>query len=71
MAALKGSEDHGLAKRYSDEMQEQEDKLAALHTERATLEQQHDASQKTVADMARALKMDVAWTQRDQLASLQ
>jgi hypothetical protein len=71
MAALKGSEDHGLAKRYSDEMQEQEDKLAALHAERATLEQQHDASQKTVADMARALTMDVELAQRDQLASLQ
>jgi hypothetical protein len=71
MAALKGSEDHGLAKRYSDEMQEQEDKLAALHTERATLEQQHDASQKTVAEMARALRMDVELPQRDQLASLQ
>ncbi len=72
MASLKGGAgEQALSKRYADEMNQQEDKLAALQQDRDTLTAQHDAIRKQMEDAVSSLKMDSTLPAQVQKASLQ
>jgi uncharacterized phage infection (PIP) family protein YhgE len=60
MKALKGSaEEKALVERYVRELNEQEDRVQALHREMADLQQKREAAQKTLNDMIEGLQMEV------------
>jgi hypothetical protein len=60
MKALKGSaEEKALVERYVHELNEQEDRVQALHREMADLQQKREAAQKTLNDMIEGLQMEV------------
>jgi len=60
VAALKGSpEQQSLAKRYTDEMNAQEDKLAAVHREKDSFLQQRDAVQSDLEATIASIQLDV------------
>jgi hypothetical protein len=59
MASLKGTAgEQDLSKRYAQEMNQQEDKLAALQKDRDALTAQHDATAKQIDDMVGSLQLD-------------
>ncbi|QNI38058.1 DUF4139 domain-containing protein [Edaphobacter albus] len=58
LSTLKGSsEERSLAKRYTDELNQQEDKLAALRKELDTLHQQRDAAQQDLDNKIESLNI--------------
>jgi hypothetical protein len=60
MKALKGSaEEKALVERYVRELNEQEDRVQALHREMGDLQQKREAAQKTLNDLIEALQMEV------------
>jgi hypothetical protein len=62
MGLLKGgSEEKPLAKRYADEMLAQEDKLAALRTQREQAQQQKAATRKALDDQIHVLQADIVF----------
>ncbi len=59
MKALKGSaEEKALVTRYVRELNEQEDRVQALHRELADLQQKRESAQKTLDDMIQSLQME-------------
>jgi len=59
LSALKGSaEQRTLAKRYTDELNQQEDKLAAIRKELDTLKQQRATAQQDLSNKIEALHID-------------
>jgi hypothetical protein len=59
MKALKGSaEEKALVARYVRELNEQEDRVQALHHEMADLQQKREAAQKTLNEMIEGLQME-------------
>jgi hypothetical protein len=60
MKALKGSaEEKALVERYVRELNEQEDRVQALHHEITEMQQKRDAAQSTLNGMVEALQMEV------------
>ncbi len=60
MKALKGSpEEKALLQRYTQQLNEQENRLAALHKESEALQAKHDAEQAKLDRMIEDLSMDV------------
>jgi hypothetical protein len=72
MASLKGTAgEQELSKRYAAEMNEQEDKLAALQKDRDDLTAQHDAAVKQIGEMVGSLQFDSKLPTTVQKASLE
>jgi hypothetical protein len=72
MASLKGTAgEQELSKRYAQEMNQQEDKLAALQKDRDALTAQHDATAKQIDDMVSSLQLDSKLPAPVQKASLE
>ncbi len=72
MASLKGTAgEQALSRRYADEMNQQEDKLAALQKDRDALTEQHDAIRRQMEETAATLQMDAKLPPPVQKASLQ
>jgi septal ring factor EnvC (AmiA/AmiB activator) len=72
MASIKGTAgEQALSKRYAEEMNQQEDKLAALQKDRDSLTEQHDAVRKQMEETANTLQMDTKLPQPVQKAALQ
>ena len=60
MKALKGSaEEKALVERYVRELNQQEDRVQALHREMAELQEKRDVAQQTLNDTIEALQMEV------------
>src|SRR5206468_1738907 len=63
MKSLKGtSEEQALVKRYATQLNQQEDRLAALHTEVADLEQKRQQAQSELARLLEGLSLDIELT---------
>jgi len=61
LSALKGSaEERSLAKRYTEELNQQEDKLATLHKDLDALHQQHDTARQDLSNKIESLQIDEA-----------
>ena len=59
MSALKGStEERALTTRYTNELNQQEDKLASLHKDLDTLNQQHQAATEDLSNKIESLNID-------------
>ena len=59
LSVLKGTaEERALAKRYTDELNQQEDKLATLRKDLDTLHQQHDAAQQDLSNKIESLNIN-------------
>jgi len=59
LSALKGSaEERSLAKRYTEELNQQEDRLATLHKDLDTLHQQREAAQQDLANKIESLSIE-------------
>ena len=59
MSALKGSaEERALTTRYTNELNQQEDRLATLHKDLDTLNQQHQAATEDLSNKIQALNID-------------
>jgi hypothetical protein len=72
MASLKNTAgEQDLSKRYAQEMNLQEDKLALLQKDRDALTAQHDAAAKQIDDMVSSLQLDSKLPAPVQKASLQ
>jgi len=60
IASLNGNNaERSLSKRYGKEMSAQEDKLATLHSQKDSLNQQKDATGKDLSDMIQSLQLNV------------
>jgi hypothetical protein len=59
MAALPKDGSSGLAKRYADEMNVQEDKMESLNKDRDALNAQHEALKKQMEDKVAGMKVDL------------
>ncbi len=58
LSALKGSvEERALAKRYTDELNQQEDQLAAMRKDLDSLKQQHEAAQQDLSNKIESLNI--------------
>jgi hypothetical protein len=72
MVSLKGSAgEQALAKRYADEMNAEEDKLAALQKDRDALKAQHDEAEKQIDQIVSGLQIESRISRAVQKASLQ
>jgi hypothetical protein len=59
LSALKGTtEERNLAKRYTEELNQQEDKLAILHKDLDTLHQQRDTAEQQLSSKIESLQLD-------------